>query len=248
MLHSMKRLYGYKLGASDGATIGHVKDFYFDDSAWTVRYAVADTGSWIRGRLVLLSPRAFGKLDADERILRVNLTREQIASCPPIESHKPVSRQYEEQYHQYYGWPYYWQDSVWGMGGFPVLTELPEPFVGERPGKATKQRNADAHLRSAHVVGRFKIQAREESIGHVGDFIVNDETWSIHDLVVRTGAWLSGRRVMIAPEEIERISWNESTVFVKSSKEELLNAPLYDESSLNDAGAVTPAHQMSFFV
>lgn len=57
MLHSMKQLYGYKLGALDGA-VGHVKDFYFDDRTWTVRYAVADTGSWIRGRLVLLSPRA----------------------------------------------------------------------------------------------------------------------------------------------------------------------------------------------
>ena len=81
MLQSTKRLHGYKLGASDGA-IGHVKDFYFDDRAWTVRYVVADTGSWIQGRLVLLSPRAFGKLDHDEKVLDVNLTRRQIERSP----------------------------------------------------------------------------------------------------------------------------------------------------------------------
>jgi len=247
MLHSMKRLYGYRIGALDGA-VGHVQDFYFDDNAWTVRYAVADTGSWIRGRLVLLSPRAFENLDRNKRILQVNLTREQIENSPPIETHKPVSRRYEEQYHQYYGWPYYWQDSVWGMGGFPILTELHEPFVGERQGRAEKQRDIDAHLRSAQVVCRFRIQARGETIGHVSDFVVNDETWSIRSLVMHTGAWLSGRKVVIAPAEIDRISWNESTIFVKSSTEELMQAPLYDESSLNDAGNVTPEHQMTIFV
>jgi len=202
----------------------------------------------MKGRLVLLSPRAFGKLDRDERILRVNLTRKQIESSPPMESHKPVSRRYEEHYHQYYGWPYYWQDSVWGMGGFPILTELPGPFVGEQQGKAEKQRNIDAHLRSAQVVGRFRIQARGESIGDVSDFVVNDEMWRIHNLVMHTGAWLSGRKVLIGPPEIERISWNKSTIFAKSSTEELMQAPLFDESSLNDAANVTSEHQMTIFV
>ena len=48
MLRSVKELYGAKLGASDGE-IGHVKDFYFDDQNWAVRYVVADTGSWLAG-------------------------------------------------------------------------------------------------------------------------------------------------------------------------------------------------------
>jgi len=249
MLRSTKRLHGYKLGASDGA-IGHVKDFYFDDSKWTVRYVVADTGSWIQGRLVLLSPRAFGKLDHDEKILHVNLTRHQIENSPSIESHKPVSRQYEEEYHQYYGWPYYWQgDAIWGMSGFPILTELPVPFAGEQASKTPgKQESADAHLRSAQVIGHYKIQARDELIGHVSDLIVDDETWAIHDLAVHTGAWLSGKNVLIAPRQIERISWNESKVLVNLSKEEILHAPLYDESSLNGTREVAGPEQMTIFV
>ena len=46
-LQNTKELYGNKLAALDG-DIGHVKDFYFDDKNWVVRYLVADTGSWLR--------------------------------------------------------------------------------------------------------------------------------------------------------------------------------------------------------
>jgi len=48
-------LYGDKLAASDGE-IGQVKDFYFDDQNWVMRYLVVDTGSWLSGRKVLISP------------------------------------------------------------------------------------------------------------------------------------------------------------------------------------------------
>jgi hypothetical protein len=131
MLRSIKQLYGDKLGASDGE-IGHVKDFYFDDQNWAVRYLIADTGSWLPGRQVLISPHSLGHLDQAGKVLRVNLTRKQIEDSPSIESHKPVSRQYEEEYYRYYGWPYYWHgDGLWGMSGFPIL-ELPtKPLPSE---------------------------------------------------------------------------------------------------------------------
>jgi hypothetical protein len=139
MLRSIKELCGDKLGASDGE-IGHVKDFYFDDKHWAVRYAVADTGSWVPGRLVLISPHAFGPLPQGGRTLPVNLTRKQIENSPVIESHKPVSRQYEEEYYRYYGWPYYWQgDAVWGVSGFPILSAKSKSFAASW---ATKSRQA----------------------------------------------------------------------------------------------------------
>ena len=53
------QLYRKKLRESDG-DIGHVKDFYFNDQQWVIRYVIADTGSWLPGRLVLISPYAFG--------------------------------------------------------------------------------------------------------------------------------------------------------------------------------------------
>ena len=103
MLRSIKQLYGHSLGTAEGE-IGTVKDFYFDDQHWAIRYVVVDTGAWLSGRLVLISPHAFGSFYEDGDSLLVNLTRKQIENSPAIETHKPVSRQYEEEYYRYYGW------------------------------------------------------------------------------------------------------------------------------------------------
>ncbi len=59
MLSKAKTLTGYKLDSLDGE-IGRVKDFYFDDRHWTIRYLVADTGNWLSDRQVLISPHALG--------------------------------------------------------------------------------------------------------------------------------------------------------------------------------------------
>jgi hypothetical protein len=153
MLQSIKQLRGNKLGASDG-DIGHVKDLYFDDQNWAVRYLVADTGSWLSGRQVLLSPRAFGSLLQAGKVLRVKLTRKKIEDSPAIESHKLVTRQHEEKYHRYYGWPAYWLgDGVWGMSGFPILESPAIPLPGEEAVAGNRNHDrADAHLRSTQAV------------------------------------------------------------------------------------------------
>jgi hypothetical protein len=173
MLRSVEQLYGAKLGASDGE-IGHAKDFYFEDQNWVVRYVVADTGSWLAGRKVLISPHAFGSLHQAGKLLLVNLTRKQIEDSPSIESHKPVSRQYEEEYYRYYGWPYYWQgDALWGMSGFPIL-ELPtEPLPSEPvPASGPQPERGDAHLRSTQAVGGYHLQASDVIIGLFFDFLL----------------------------------------------------------------------------
>jgi hypothetical protein len=229
MLRSMKQIYGDRLGAVDGE-IGHVKDFYFDDQNWAVRYLVADTGSWMPGRLVLISPYAFGNLYQGGKVLLVNLTRQQIENSPSIESHKPVSRQYEEEYHRYYGWPFYWQgDALWGMSGFPFLSQRSEPFLGEQAAKTvTKHGCVDAHLRSAQAVIGYYVQTRDGEAGHVIDIVMDDKDWAIRQLAIDTGHWLSGKKVLIAPSQIDRISWDESKVFVNSTKETVLGSPVFD--------------------
>ena len=218
------------MGAFDGE-IGHVKDFYFDDKHWAARYVVADTGSWLTGRLVLISPHALGSLPESGKILPVKLTRKQIEDSPAIDTHKPVSRQYEEEYYRYYGWPYYWQgEALWGMSGFPFLPEKTNPFVGE-PVPKTHAPKDDVHLRSANAVIGYQIQAGDEVVGHVIDFIMDDENWVIRHLVVNTGNRFTGKKVMLSPSQIERISWKESKVFMKLTKEDVLNAPAYDAES-----------------
>ena len=218
MLQNIHDLYGKKLAASDG-DIGKIQDFYFDDQHWAVRYLVADTGSWLTGRLVLISPHAFGKLDHDTNQLHIHLTRKQIEDSPGIETHRPVSRQYEQDYYTYYGWPTYWSgDLMWGTTGFPMVAS-PSPETSLHRGH--NQRD-DVHLRSAQAVKGYDIQATDGSIGSVSGFLVNDKTWAIAELAVETGHWYAGKEILIPPSKITRISYAESKVFVNLTKTDIL--------------------------
>jgi hypothetical protein len=238
MLQSIKQLYGDKLGASDGE-IGHVKDFYFDDQNWAVRYLVADTGSWLAGRQVLISPHAFPE-GFRGKILRVNLTRKQIEDSPAIESHKPLSRQYEEEYHRYFGWPFYWQGGgVWGMSGFPILEMPPIPLPDEPAAAIGPQsERADAHLWNTQAVNGYHLQASDGIIGHVCDFMMDDKSWAIGQLVIKIGHRLSGKEVQIPTSKVARISFDASTVFVNLTKEAVEQSP---EPRLDPNSADDPA-------
>ncbi len=236
ILRSIKHLYGNSLGTADGE-IGTVKDLYLDDQKWAIRYVVADTGSWLPGRLVLISPHAFGDFHAEESdSLLVSLTRQQIENSPAIETHKPVSRQFEEEYYRYYGWPTYWAGSgMWGMGGFPMVP--PPPLVPPQVenGDADVASSDDPHLRSTQALSGYHIETPEGAIGHVSDFLIDPKSWAIRHLVVETGHWFSGKEIVISPEQIERISFEESKVFVNVSKQTIENAPGYEVSALGVA-------------
>jgi sporulation protein YlmC with PRC-barrel domain len=227
MLRSVKQLYGDRLGASDGG-IGRVKDFYFDEQNWAVRYLVAETGTWLTSRQVLLSPHALCSAYLPGRILTVNLTRKQIEDSPPIEWHKPVSRQYEEEYHRYFGWPRYWQSGgQWGKGGLPVLDSPKKPRPARlAPAVDPRRELADSHLRSTQTLNGYHLQARDGIVGQVHDFTMDDKNWAVHHLVVKIGRGLSGRAVKIPISRVERISCQESTVFVNLNRRAVKQASL----------------------
>ena len=223
MLQSIKQLYRDKIGASDGE-IGHVNDFYFDDQNWAVRYVVADAGSWLPGRQVLLSPHAFGTVHQAGKLLLANLTRKQIEGSPSIDLHKPVSRQFEEEYYRYYGWPYYWQgDGLWGMSGFPIL-ELPPIIPAAAHGLQPKR--ADSHLRSTRAVNGYHLHATDGIVGHVCDFMMDGQSWAIRQLVIKTGHRFTGKEVCLPADAVDRISYEESTVLVNLTKEAVEQSPV----------------------
>jgi uncharacterized protein YrrD len=231
MLHNLKQIRGHKLAASDGA-IGHVQDFYFDDKTWAIRYLVADTGTWLTGRQVLLSPHVFGRLDHAGKILTVNLTRQQIENSPSIDTHRPVSRQYEENYYNYYGFPHYWQgDGVWGAGQYPDFVPAPRAYEFRTYDYPKWE---DIHLRSVNAVTGYDIQATDGSLGSVSGFLVDQKRWVIRELTVETGHWYSGKEILITPTKIDHISYTESKVFVKLSKADLERT---EEHHLATAGA-----------
>ncbi len=217
MLQNIKELYGHSLVATDGE-IGRVKDFYFDDKTWVIRYLVADTGSWLTGQLVLLTPHAFGLLDQSAKTLQVKLHRKQIENCPPMDAHKPVSRQYEIDYYKYYGWPAYWNGgAMWGLGGFPVLVPPSSTEIASRQ----HHHRDDKHLRSTLAVTGYHIQTVDGTIGHVSGLMVDDKSWAIREIVVESGHWYAGKEILIAPDQGEHISFEASKVIVSLTKADI---------------------------
>ncbi len=228
MLINAKKLDGYKLRCIDGE-IGSAKEFYFDDHHWTVRYLVVNSGNWLTGRKVLISPYALASANTQEQYIPVNLTKKQIEESPSLDSNKPVSKQFEETYYAYYAWPLYWEGPfMWGNYSTIVRDH-------EKLNKTSnKGKEWDPNLRSTYEVTGYNIQARDGEIGHVSDFIIDEKTWTIRYLVIDTTNWMPGKKILVSPEWITRVSWSESKVFINLSRLAIKESPEYTESTLID--------------
>ena len=232
MLKSVTHLQGVTIQATDGE-IGKVDQFYFDDETWTIRYLVVNTSRWLDGRLVLISPIALGQKGWASKRLDVALTKKQIEDSPPIDTHKPVSRQHEALYLGYYGYPYYWGGPyLWGLATYPagLAVQREAATAAEELEARAGKESADSHLRSTNEVKGYHIEAVDGEIGHVNDFIVDDETWAIRYLEVDTRNWWPGKKVLVSPAWIDNVSWPDSKVYVDLSRETIKNGPEYIES------------------
>ena len=236
MLREVTKLRGAVLRAQDGE-IGSVDDILFDDELWTARYLVVNTGGWLNGRKVLIAPAALGLLDGDRQALRVKLTRDQVEGSPGVDTDKPVSRQWETDYHDYYGWPYYWGGI--GLSGGMTLSgvQLARAANGgtsqqEADERARDHESArdqqDVHLRSAQEVTGYGIEARDGHLGHVDDFLIDDETWKIRYLAVDTRDWWPGKKVLLPLDWIGRVSWPDRTVATEVTRDQVQNGPEWD--------------------
>jgi sporulation protein YlmC with PRC-barrel domain len=218
--------------------IGKVKEFYFDDRHWAIRYLVADTGNWLTGRQVLISPYALAAVNKEEQYINIELTKKQIEDSPSLDSDEPVSRQFELDYFGFYGWPMYW-GGPYMWGNQPYIMRDREKWKESIQGDKTW----DTHLRSSYEVSGYHIQAADGEIGHVEDFVIDDETWAIRYLIINTHNWWPGKKVLISPKWIERVSWEESKVFVNLTREAIKQSPEYTEESLLTRDYETRLHR-----
>ena len=226
MLRSMKSMEDYTIGATDGI-IGRVRDFYFDDDAWVIRYLVVDCGDTAKRRKVLISPISVGRPNWSEKILPVSLTCSQVANSPEIDTDKPVSSQQEMGYLGYYGYGNYWGGGgLWGAGLYPDV--LQGGLLHGNPATHFPHRHDDLHLRSGNVVMHYYVHAIDGDIGHVDGFLVDEASWAIRYLVVNTSNWWLGHKVLIAPPWIDDIDWAQCKVAVGMTREAVNRAPTYD--------------------
>jgi stress response protein YsnF len=230
MLINLEKIKGNVIKAVDGE-IGHISDILFDGHSWDVRYQVVKTGPWLFGKEVLLSPAAFKNPNFQKGLFPVELSQDQVKNSPDISKDMPVSRQYEKELHAYYGWPAYW-------GGFPaggaffaqpppavVSNKEEKPSPGQTPEKLQQQQS---NLRSGKEVAGYRIQAVDDKIGHVEDFLIEESSWKIRYLVIDTKNFLPGRKIIISPDWADNIDWLEKTMGVNLTAEKIKESPEYD--------------------
>jgi len=226
MLRSIAKLKLYTVQAVDGS-VGKVKDFYFDDENWTIRYLVANTGTWLSRQDALISPEALKQPDWEEHSFPVKLSQAEVSQSPDVDTTKPISRQQESEVLSYYHWPVYWTP-----GGLLAARDARRiATLEENRDDQPEEDNADSHLRSVNEVTGYHIRARDGEIGHVEDFITDDQRWEINYLVIDTRNWLPGRKVLVSPSWIKQVSWPGRQVHIDLSQETIKNSPEYDPAT-----------------
>ena len=220
MLRSLQQMLRYHVRATDG-DVGTVQDFLLDEDEWKVRYVVIDTAEWLFGRRVLLSPDSVKDVDWVEKRFDFSVTKEKIESSPTISTDLPISRQKELSMAKHYGWPQYW---------IPAGPPRPQPgpalsAIPDDPGEVSED---SGNLRSLREILRYGIHAKDGEMGKASDLIADDESWRIRYLVVDTGTWLPGKRVLVSRDWIDGISWAKREIRLDLEKKEVEKSPEYD--------------------
>jgi hypothetical protein len=233
MLFTSKSVEGLTIHAKDGK-MGELEDLFFDDGCWCVRYLVVDTRKWLPGGLVLVSPHAFDAVDWQEPSIRVDLTEEQIRTCPDMDAELPISRAAERGYREFFGWPLYWGPySAQGaaiqptLGGFNRPATPIDPSRGDRMALREEDNDADAHLYSVNDLKTYALNVADERVGSVKDVVIEEETLNLRYLVVDTGGFLSGRTFLLPVLLTYAPAWESRTVPAKPGKDLIESAPEY---------------------
>jgi sporulation protein YlmC with PRC-barrel domain len=234
MKRNINSLTGYSLKAINGE-IGEVKEFYFDDEYWTIRYLIVKTGSWLSGREVLLQPGAIVNVDWLNGLFNVSLTKEKISDSPDIDTHKPVYRQQEIDLYEHYAWEGYWLSGFYPGGYLGVSIPFPTTAGNDLASTESGDTAADGdlHLRSTEKVTGYHVHAKDGEIGHIVDFIIDDHTWQLLYFVVDTHNWFGGKKVLIPVDHIQKVEWDNSKVYVDLTMAAVKKCSVFEETVFN---------------
>jgi len=218
MFISAKHAYGASLEAADGRA-GILYDILFDDQFWRVRHLVVSTDRWFHGHQVLVDPTIVENTDWPRHRLDVRSTKEVVANSPSIDSDLPVGPNTGPDAARLLVWEAYW-------AGIP---------------EASTDASDNPHLRSTKVLSGLHVHCADGMLGHIDDFLIDDETWRIRYLVVETRNWWPGKRVLVETGWIESIHWEDGQVFLALSREEVLDRPAFEGQTPPEPSVVESA-------
>jgi len=246
---SLKRL---ELRARDGV-LGRVKDLYFDDDRWTIRYLIVETGTWLNSRKVLIATSVLDAPDWAGGTIPVNLSTEQVRHSPSLDTEEAVTREQETGLQAHYGWPAYWIGGDY-MGALatpmpvveaplhPPIPATAEAAIAANPAVRTAP-HGDPRLRRAGAVLGYRLEATDGAAGHIDDLLFEDLTWSIQYLVIDPANWWPGRKVVVSPDWISSVSWAQSRVYIDLTREAVKAAPAYDPDASWDEDYARKLHR-----
>jgi hypothetical protein len=234
MFQSVKKMTGLNIKALNG-DIGSVDQLFFDDHSWAIRYLVVSIGSLLNNRKVLISPAALDGISGHELFVEASI--DQIRNSPDIDTEKPISRQKEEELHDYYAWSYYWGYPLYynslGTELYPNI-QYTDMFINKAldENKQKNQTEEENHLRTTREVIGYSVQTKNGEFGYVDDFIVDSDEWVIRYLVLNTGDFLPSRKILTGAHWVKDISWDNRAVSFDIDINTLRNGPTYDSSVL----------------
>jgi sporulation protein YlmC with PRC-barrel domain len=246
MLRRVDEVLGYELVAPDGI-VGTLHDVFLDDETWTVRYFAVDTGLWL-GRLVLVSPISIDSPDWQGRRITLRVTRDEIEGSPDLLSRMRFTREEEREFAAYYGYPQYWGGAtLWGWAERPGALGAAPPSGYLPPAALEPDAAGDDALTTSIFSGRdlrgYHIHALDGEIGHVDDFIIDEDTWSVRYLQLDTSNWIGGKTVLLAARWIQRIDPADGKIHVEVTKERIENSPEFDPDQPIDRAFEERLHQ-----
>lgn len=83
--------------------MGSVYDFVIDTQNWNIKYLVVDTGNWLPGKKVLVSPHWIKNVIWEDAVVCTALDKEGVKNSPGYDPSFPLSPNYEEKLYQHYG-------------------------------------------------------------------------------------------------------------------------------------------------
>jgi hypothetical protein len=236
MLRRVNGLRGLALRAVDDP-IGSVAAFCFDDQSWSMRYMLVQTGNWLDGETVLISPRAIRAVDWARQRIDLNVTSRQIRDAPRTLVDQPISRRMELAHATYYNdEPYWYGPGRWGHTGFPYYGDGMTGYTPASTAATERERelpSGDTHLHSTREVLNYHIRASDGTLGYLSDFVMDDETWAVRYLVIDTRSRRPSKPALIAPAWIAAVSWGDRTIDVDLPGGLIRAAPAYDPTWLN---------------
>ena len=221
MFYFTSQLKTFNIDAIDGE-MGKIKDLYFDDKKWAIRYAVIDTRKWLIGRKVLLSPTSFVNLNRESKNLEVEYDKEAVRKSPEIPDEEAISKDVENSIVGYYGWNRYWTGNMlWGPQDNPLDSIQHDELLEEQTRYNQQlEEQQEYDLRSENETMDYKVHASNGKLGKIVDMIYEDDYWKIRYIVVESSEdYVNKSYFVFDTEIIETVDWFEEDIYIKETVE-----------------------------